>query len=111
MDKYDAKRIVIDAFECWHSECNSGEDWSEAFKARDMALTALEQYKKPQLMAWVLTIHVGYYSTDFMFNDGYQALKIVEQLAATKDPTDNTRFTLKFQEVEDVNQDEQTIQE
>ena len=59
---------------------------------------------------WTLTIKIGYQRVSFSFLDGYAAVKLVEQLKESlEDSEANVSFTLRFREVEDDNQDEQTV--
>lgn len=43
MEEEEAIKIVRRAFDVWESEYDTGDDWSEKHKARDMAIKALEQ--------------------------------------------------------------------
>jgi hypothetical protein len=51
MTREEAIEEVETAFDIWESEYDTGNDWSKAHKARDMAIKALEQ--EPKTGHWI----------------------------------------------------------
>jgi hypothetical protein len=51
MTREEAIEEVEVAFDIWESEYDTGNDWSKAHKARDMAIKALEQ--EPRKGEWL----------------------------------------------------------